>query len=260
MVQSTNNKDVINTETDATAVHPIVFVSLGPGEPELITVKGLRILNEADTIFCPATGSSPDKQDSKAAEIVRALGIGEEKIRLFHLPMNRERADAIRAYDDLCQEVSCMQANGLHVVITAEGDAGFYSSSQYAYEKLAKQALPVCRVPGIPAFIAAGALSGLHLAFQEQRMAVFPGNVSEEELDGWLAQGNSAVIMKLSSCAEMIQAYVRRNPRLTFHYFEHIGMDDEYYTCDTETIASRRIPYFSLLLIPNNNDSSKHSL
>ena len=60
--------------------YPISFVSLGPGEPELITVKGLRQLQTADIIYCPATRNRQGESISRAADIVRALEISETAI------------------------------------------------------------------------------------------------------------------------------------------------------------------------------------
>ena len=82
----------------------ITFVSLGPGEPELITLKGLKTLQQADRIFCPATLTVSGKQVSRAAHILRALEIEEEKIHPFVLPMSKDRQKAIEAYDQLLSD------------------------------------------------------------------------------------------------------------------------------------------------------------
>lgn len=71
--------------------YPISFVSLGPGEPELITVKGLKQLQQADIIYCPATRNKQGGVISRAADIVRALEIDKAAIRCFMLPMSKER-------------------------------------------------------------------------------------------------------------------------------------------------------------------------
>ena len=116
--------------------YPISFVSLGPGEPELITVKGLRQLQKADIIYCPATRNRQGEILSRAADIVRALEINETAIRCFMLPMSKDRTEAWKAYDALYNEAAANYAEGRQIVIVAEGDAGFYSSIQYIYDKL----------------------------------------------------------------------------------------------------------------------------
>lgn len=227
----------------------ITFVSLGPGEPELITVKGLKTLQQADQIFCPATLTPSGKQVSRAANILRALEIEEHKIRPFVLPMSKDRQKAIEAYDQLLVDAAGSLREGKKVVIVAEGDAGFYTSIQYIYHQLEKEHIEVRRVPGIPAFIAAGATGGLHIVKQEERLLVIPGTATADELDQFIRQGYNLVIMKLSACIEAVHECIRRHPETHFHYFENVGTEKEKYISDPEIIAQTNFPYFSLLII-----------
>lgn len=227
----------------------ITFVSLGPGEPELITVKGLKTLHQADQIFCPATLTPSGKQVSRAANILKALEIEEHKIRPFVLPMSKDRQKAIEAYDQLLVDAANSLHEGKKVVIVAEGDAGFYTSIQYIYHQLEKEHIEVKRVPGIPAFIAAGATGGLHIVKQEERLMVIPGTATADELDQFIRQGYNLVIMKLSACIEAVHECIRRHPETHFHYFENVGSEKEKYISDPEIIAQTNFPYFSLLII-----------
>lgn len=227
----------------------VTFVSLGPGEPELITVKGLKTLQQADQIFCPATLTPSGKQVSRAANILRALEIEEHKIRPFVLPMSKDRQKAIEAYDQLLVDAANSLHEGKKVVIVAEGDAGFYTSIQYIYHQLEKEHIEVKRVPGIPAFIAAGATGGLHIVKQEERLLVIPGTATADELDQFIRQGYNLVIMKLSACIEAVHECIRRHPETHFHYFENVGTEKEKYISDPEIIAQTNFPYFSLLII-----------
>lgn len=227
----------------------ITFVSLGPGEPELITVKGLKTLQQADQIFCPATLTPSGKQVSRAANILKALEIEEHKIRPFVLPMSKDRQKAIEAYDQLLVDAANSLHEGKKVVIVAEGDAGFYTSIQYIYHQLEKEHIEVKRVPGIPAFIAAGATGGLHIVKQEERLMVIPGTATADELDQFIRQGYNLVIMKLSACIEAVHECIHRHPETHFHYFENVGTEKEKYISDPEIIAQTNFSYFSLLII-----------
>lgn len=229
--------------------YPIHFVSLGPGEPELITVKGLRILQQADELYCPATSIKEGKTSSRAADLLRHLGIESSAVRLFLLPMNKDRTGAWQTYDELFTVVSAGYREGKKIAIVAEGDAGFYSSVQYVYDKLVAAGIEVKRIAGIPAFIAAGALAGLHIVKQEEEMVVIPGAASAEELSAKIKEGAVVVVMKLSACAEAIHACLREHPEKQFHYFENIGTEKELYTSDKEIIGQKKFPYFSLMII-----------
>ena len=162
--------------------YPICFVSLGPGEPELITLKGLKKLQQADIIYCPATMNKSGQHLSRAAHIIEELEIGESAIRLFTLPMSKDRTEARKAYDALYEKAVSAWHEGKKVVIVAEGDAGFYSSIQYIYDKFRENRIEVERTAGIPAFIAAGALAGLHIVKQEEQIIDKPGMLTAEEL------------------------------------------------------------------------------
>lgn len=227
----------------------ITFVSLGPGEPELITLKALKVLRQADIIYCPSTLSKSGKQLSRSADILHALDIPSGAIRLFMVPMSKQRNAALEAYDNVRKEAVIKYKEGKQIVIVAEGDSGFYSSIHYIYDKFIEDGIPVKRLAGIPAFIAAGALAGLHIVKQEEKLIVLPGIVSQNKLNEYLKNNMTVVIMKLSQCANEIQEYIRCNPQHTYHYFENVGTEKEYYSYNQNELLGKTFPYFSLMII-----------
>ena len=228
---------------------PVIFVSLGPGEPELITVKGLKALQTADCIFCPETLAKDGNRVSRAADILLQLDIPENTVHRFPLPMSKQREKALSAYDEVYMESSTLRQQGKKVCIVAEGDAGFYSSIHYIFEKLQADNIPVQHIAGIPAFIAAGACAGLHIASQEERLTVIPGIITAEEIEKYMEEKTTIVIMKLSQCTEEVHRCIHLHPEYNYHYFENIGMEKEKYLHDTELISALSFPYFSLLII-----------
>ena len=219
-------------------------VSLGPGEPELITLKALKALQEADIIYCPGTQTK-----SRSRDILQALPINMERVRLFHVPMSKDRTLANQAYDTICTEIATFVATGKNVAITAEGDSGFYSSVNYMFDKLASMNLPVTSIAGVPAFIAAGAISGLHIVKQEEKLIVLPGIVTAEELASLLTRGHVVVIMKLSQCTDEIHRFMQANRQHEFHYYENVGTTNELHSINYKDIIQKEYPYFSLMII-----------
>lgn len=104
-------------------------------------------------------------------------------------------------------------------------------------------------IPGIPAFIAAGALGRLHVASQEERLTVIPGITTTEEIEKLTSENSAVVIMKLSRCTDEIHRCIRLHPEYRYHYFENVGTPEEKYINDSKRIATIRFPYFSLLII-----------
>lgn len=228
---------------------PIIFVSLGPGDPELITLKGLKALQQADIIFCPATTTTTGRQISRSADILQALNIEASHINPFLLPMSKDRSQAHQAYDSIYITAVDSQKQGKKVVIVAEGDAGFYSSVHYIYDKLVAANISVEQIAGIPAFIASGAIAGMHIVSQEEKLMVIPGNITTIELDNYLREGFVIVIMKLSQCKEAVHQCITLHPDYAYHYFENVGTEKEYYTQNREELIEKSYPYFSLMII-----------
>lgn len=228
----------------------VQFISLGPGEAELITLKALRTLQASDCIFCPSTLSKAGKQTSRAAAILNELEVDSSKVCLFNVPMSKNRSATEATYAKVAIEVEKLYLQGKKVVITAEGDAGFYSSIHYIQDALVQKSIVTKRIAGVPAFIACGALANIHIVKQEEELNVIPGIITAEDLLFRIREGKTVVVMKVSQCADAIKEAIAAEPEATFHYFENVGMkENEFYSQDKDLILSRTIPYFSLMII-----------
>lgn len=236
-------------------MHPVQFISLGPGEADLITVKGLKALQNADCIYCPCTlapgGVTEERknavQTSRSGTILATLGIHSSKIEFFQVPMSKNREAARLSYEAVFVQAKQMCSNGKKVAIVAEGDAGFYSSIHYIQDRFAQQGIVAERIPGVPAFIAAGAFAGLHVVKQEEPLLVFPGVVTSGEIKEAVDSGKTVVIMKLSQCETAVKECISCN--MMFHYFENVGMPNQLYVSDKQIILQIKFPYFSLMII-----------
>lgn len=248
------NKDCIN------------FVSLGPGNPDMITLKSLKNLQESDVIFCPGT-SVKRKCDnglltdikpctdstyiSRAKDFLTSIGIQEERISVFIVPMEKEREQTMKIYRETAEKAIEEFDRGKKVSITVEGDASIYASIHYMMDYLSTKGIPVKQFCGIPSFIAATEPAMLHLISQEERMVVIPGNASEKELENYIVSNHVPVIMKLSRCKEAILKLIDSHPEYKYYYFENIANTDgkDFFTTEIDIIKKRQFPYFSLMII-----------
>lgn len=231
--------------------HCITIVSLGPGDSELITLKGLNSLREADYIFCPATVRSDGTMLSRAQEILAELGISSSGICLFPVAMNENRRYATDDYADVARMIAEKYRAGYKIVLTAEGDAGFYSSSAYVSDILKAQGISVERIAGVPAFIACAASENIRISEQDEETTVITYLASAEELITRIGEGRTLVLMKASRFESLVKEALKVTPdNVIFHYFENTGIaSKQFYTCRRGEILTRRFPYFSLLLI-----------
>lgn len=228
----------------------VMFVSLGPGDPELITLKGLKALQKADLIFCPSTALPGGRSSSRAKDVLLQLGIGESKLNIFNVPMNKDRSLAIESYKAVAEEISDKYKTGHKIAVTAEGDAGFYSTIYYISEYLTQENIPVSRIAGVPAFIACGTLANIHIVKQEEELEVIPGIITLNSLKEKIKIGKTVVLMKASQCEQVIKEALENIQDITFHYFENAGISGkEVYTQNREEILNRKFPYFSLIII-----------
>lgn len=230
--------------------HHVTFISLGPGEPELISLKGLKSLQAADFIFCPSTSMSSGKTSSRASDILVELGVDQSKLILFDVPMSKDRSLAIDSYRRVSDEIVSLYQKGNEIAVTAEGHAGFYSSSYYIEEDLRARGILTRQIAGIPAFIASGALANMHIVKQEEELNVIPGVISFEQLASKLKTNTTLVIMKASQCESVIKQAIAEIQNMTIHYFENVGVaGKEFYIQDKSEILARKFPYFSLIII-----------
>ena len=224
-------------------MNPIIFLSLGPGDPDLLTVKAVKTLKAADVIMVPATGSR-----SRAADIIREW-CDKSRLTVYELPMLKDRQAVSAVYDRIYADCVSLYHKGRRVVVAVEGDVSIYASIHYVMDRLQAAGIPTEQSPGIPSFIAAAAEAGLSLVSQQQQLTILPGDADAEMLHQLLSSNHVVVVMKLSQCQEAVKEFLRRNPQTVCHYFENVDTPEAYHTTLHEEIISRHIPYFSLCII-----------
>ncbi len=186
---------------------------------------------------------------------MQSLGIATEKIQIFDVPMSKERTPTKKDYEQIAKKIVAQwQDKRQSIAVCAQGDASFYSSVYYISELLTAQNIPIRRIAGIPAFIAAGTLANLHIVKQKEWLSVIPGVVTLEELRKECSKDTTVIIMKTPQSQEVIKKAIAIFQDSVFHYFENVGVrDKEFYTSDKEVILNREFPYFSLLIIQNKD-------
>ena len=236
-------------------MNPICFVSLGPGDPDLLTLKACRALRQADIIMLPATGRPDGAQTSRALTITKHIlssalpDAAAPDIRLYALPMKADRTVARTVYERMKADARRWQAEGKRVAIGVEGDISIYASVHYLLDELAAEGIATEQTEGIPSFIAGAAAARLSLISGQERLLVVPGNLRAAEVEPLLESRHVLVVMKLSQCEAEVKAFMRAHPGREYHYFENISLPEACHLTDCEAILGRGFPYFSQLLI-----------
>ena len=108
----------------------VTFLSLGPGDPELLTLKAVRLLREADVVMIPATRGADGQVSSRARSII-GQWVTEEHMRLYPLPMSKNRDAARQVYEQIRCEAVELQRAGRRVVIAVQGGISILASIHY---------------------------------------------------------------------------------------------------------------------------------
>lgn len=227
------------------------FVSLGAGDPELITLKALRLLERADAIYSPSSLSPNGRKASKSRSIMLALGIDEAKIINYDMPVNREREGAVEAYREVALDIVARlkQEPEAVIAVVAIGDAGFYASTAYIGELLEEYNIPAKYHPGVPAFIASNALVGGQLVQLDEQLRVIPGEAKPKEWEEAWSSKHTIIVMKGSMAEEEVKRAIKAYPDRHWHYLEYVGYEGrELYLNKTEDILAHKFPYFCLII------------
>jgi precorrin-2/cobalt-factor-2 C20-methyltransferase len=219
-------------------------LGIGPGDPELITVKALRLLQAAPVVAYPA----PLGGDSFARTIVgQWLGRGQAEI-VIEVPMEIAPEPAQAAYDRASLQIARELDQGRDVAVLCQGDPFFYGSFMYLFGRLAGQ-YRVEIVPGVSSLGAAAAALQAPLAARNDVLAVLPGPLPEAELARRLEDVDAAAIIKLGRHFGKVRRVLDR-----------LGLADRARYVERATLGQQRllplelvdpgqVPYFSMILV-----------
>jgi precorrin-2 C20-methyltransferase/precorrin-3B C17-methyltransferase len=231
-------------------------VGLGPGDPELITLKAARLIAAADVVaYHAGTGKSSNARRT-AADLIPE-GAVEEELRY---PVTTGTTDHPGGYagalaDFYEQSASRLAAHleaGRTVVLLAEGDPLFYGSFMYMHDRLSER-FPTEVVPGVPAFAAATAAVAAPLVRQTDVLTILPGTLPEAELARRLADTDGAIIMKLGRTFPAVRSALAQAGRLDHAlYVERASMPAERWL-PVADVDPDSVPYFSLIVVSGDS-------
>lgn len=227
-------------------------VSLGPGDPDLITLKGLKVLQQADKIYYPGSLFKDGRKVSYSLSILNHYRLDSEKLIGFYLKMDLARVQAKDIYETTFQQILADYKNGLSIVIVSEGDISTYSSFSYLLEKIKAHELTIDLIPGITSYLHLASESKTPLCLQNEKVTVIPRIQTKEQLQEAIANFDTVVLMKIISVIDIITTVIDENEH-SITYAERLGTDEQFITNSWETAKQRETPYFSLMIIKKTN-------
>jgi precorrin-2 C20-methyltransferase/precorrin-3B C17-methyltransferase len=235
-----------------TAPGRLFGVGVGPGDPELVTVKGQRIIGACGVVAYPEKRPGSSVARRAAAPWIAA---GCTELALIY-PVTTGETDhpegyegALRDfYDDSAARIAAELDAGRDVAVLCEGDPFFYGSYMYLHERLAGR-YTTSVVPGVTAFSAAAAAAGTPLAKRDDVLVVAPGTLEPDVLAEHLRGADAAVVMKLGRRFDGVRAALERaevDGRGV--YVERASRTDERVAALDD--VEGEVPYMALVLVP----------
>ncbi|OAN55251.1 precorrin-2 C(20)-methyltransferase [Paramagnetospirillum marisnigri] len=217
-------------------------LGIGPGDPELLTLKTARILAEVPVIAWPA----PLEGEGMARAIAGAhIPPGRIEIAI-RMGFTVDRAGTEAAYDRAAAEIAQHLEQGRDVAVLCEGDPFFFGSFIYLFARLSPR-FKVEVVPGVSSIMAASAALQAPLSAWDDGVAVIPSTRSEAEIEALVAACDAAVFMKVGRHLPKIRRVLERaglwdKARL----IERVGLPDQRIH-SAATVSE--LPYFSIILV-----------
>ncbi|MDN5916197.1 MAG: precorrin-2 C(20)-methyltransferase [Pseudonocardia sp.] len=234
-------------------------VGLGPGDPELTTIKAARLVRDADVVAY----HSARHGRSIARRIAEPHLSGNAIEEALVYPVTTETTDHPGGYqgaiDEFYTEAAARLAAhldaGRDVVVLAEGDPLFYGSYMHMHKRLADRYRTEV-VPGVTSISAAAAALGAPLVERDEVLTVLPGTLPREELARRLSDTDSAAIMKLGRTFTGVREALSDAGRLDgARYVERATMDGQR-TGALSDVDPDSVPYFAIALLPGDVASS----
>ena len=226
----------------------LTLVGVGPGDPELITLKAIKAIQIADVLVYP---QKPGEK-SLALSIAQEHVLPSAELMPINVPMKVDRAPAQAAYDEISTKIETALNAGMSVAYLCEGDPLFYGSAMYLIDRL--DGFQVDVVPGITSLTATAASIVRPLAARNETLKVLPAPLDDEKLKAELSSTPSAAIIKVGRHFDRVRDLLKT----TGHASNAIIV--EYATQDTQKItplleyAPNERPYFSTILCYNGDE------
>ena len=223
-------------------------VGLGPGDPDLMTLRAHRLISGAEVVAYPTLAGSESFARAIAAAVIPE---GAREIRM-DVPMTTARAPAQAAYDAGAGEIAAVLDGGQDVVCLCEGDPFFYGSFMYLFARLSGR-YQIEVVPGVTSITACAARAGTPLAARNERLTVLPGPLPEAELRARIDGAESVAILKVGRHLPKVRAVIDELG-LTGRavYVERASLPEEL-VCPLAD-APETAPYFSMILLTKGAD------
>ena len=223
-------------------------VGVGPGDPELLTLKALRLIKENEVIAVPGK----DIQDSVAYHIVKGAyeELDEKTLIPVAMPMTKDPQVLKANHDKAADQVESYLKEGKNVVFLTLGDTTVYSTYLYVHKRILERGYEAEIVSGITSFCAVAARLNMGLVEADQPLHVIPATYKAQEMDEILELPGTKVLMKTGKKMKQVKESIEKSGQKAV-MIENCGMPSEKIYRSAEEIPEDS-GYYSLIIVKEN--------
>ena len=232
-------------------------IGIGPGDPELITVKGARIISECEHIFTP---KARVRSESLALEISQSYVNEKARIHELVFPMTSDRAELDSKWKASAKSVMEVLEQGRDACFLTLGDPLLYSTYIYLIRSLRaiKEDIEIVTVPGVMALNAAASLTNFPLGEGKENVTIVPTADDLASVREALVAGGTVVLMKIGTRLEAILSLLEETGFIDDAVFvSRAGQKEQYIETDLRKLrgADKKAGYMSIMLVHGGKES-----
>ncbi len=221
-------------------------IGVGPGDPELLTVKAINALKKIDVLIAPKTEK---KSDSVALSIAQPHLKPSVEIIFQTFPMVKDFAAEKEIFAANTDEILKLLRAGKNVGFATLGDPMFYSTYIYIFKLLEPRGVKIITVAGVPAFLAIAAQIGRPLAFGNDILTIIPATAELDAIKNFLDKADATVLMKVyKNFPEIVDALKTHGLIDKAILVSRCGLDDEKIITDVDAHKDEPLNYLSTIL------------
>ena len=220
-------------------------IGVGPGDPELMTLKAVRLISESDVIVLPSSGQTTNVAYTIAAGAVPE--IKKKNLLELEMPMTRNHEILEKSHKNAATQIGKLLENGKTVSFLTLGDPTIYSTYCYVHDRVKELGYDAEIIPGIPSFCAAAARLGISLTEASETLCIIPSSYDIRSA-AMEIKGTKVLMKSGKSIGDLKKELVNNNERWEVKMVERCGMEGERVFTSAEEIPDES-SYFSTVIV-----------
>ncbi|MBN1904207.1 MAG: precorrin-2 C(20)-methyltransferase [Deltaproteobacteria bacterium] len=230
----------------------LYFIGIGPGDPELLTLKAVRLIKGCDVLFFPAGKKS--SEDSIAMKVIEGIvDLENKRVCFLHFPMVKGADKIIEAAEPSAQIIDNELAEGETGVFITIGCSTIYSTAGNMFASMKNRDIDIFFVPGVSSINATASSAGIPLVFSEEKLAVIPVAYSMDVIESAIEMFDTIVLMKVhTNMGKIREIIINKGLAESSYMVERATTSEEKVSCISGIPNDYKPHYMSSILIKKN--------